>query len=58
VRTVSYVSRFVVLEEEEVLDDEVDVSDFVLDSVFVSGFFSPVGPPDPLDAPSLDDFFA
>jgi hypothetical protein len=57
VRTVSYVSRFVVL-EEAVLDDEVDVSDFVLDSVFVSGFFSPVGPPDPLDPPSLGDFFA
>jgi hypothetical protein len=41
--------------EESVFDDEVEVSDFVPDSVFVSGFFSPV---DPVDPPSLPDFLA
>jgi len=46
------VSLFVVLEEE------VDVSDFVVDSLLVSDFFSFVVPADPVDPPSLDDFFA
>jgi hypothetical protein len=50
------VSLFVV-PEEPVLD-EVDVSDFVPESVFVSVFFSPVLSEEPVDPPSLDDFFA
>lgn len=51
-----YVSLFVV-PEEPVLD-EVDVSDFALESVFVSVFVSPVVPAEPVDPPSPDDFFA
>jgi len=62
----SYVSLFVV--PEPVLDEEFDVSDFVVDSLLLSGFFSPdslldsdflsPGPFDPADPPSLEDFFA
>jgi hypothetical protein len=50
------VSLFVV--PEVVLDEEFDVSDFVLDSLFPSDFFSSDGPVEPADPVSLDDFFA
>lgn len=56
--TFHYVSLFVVLDDELVLED--DVSGFVLDSDFspLSVFFSPADPEEPDEPLSVEDFFA